>query len=40
MTFATRTPRRPKRRKMKRFRIDEISAVDKPAQAGATARIY
>ena len=37
----TTAPRRykPKRRKMIRFRMDEISVVDKPAQEDATARL-
>lgn len=30
----------PLRRIMRRFRIDEISGVDKPAQEGADARIF
>lgn len=31
--------KQPRRRKMKRFRLDEISAVDKPAQEGALATL-
>ena len=39
MTIDLFRPRKPKRRRMKAFKLDEISVVDTPAQEEATARL-